>query len=114
MLDQVKRFLAERDTWIEAGRPFRDKEEVTRIFEICQSNKCGKFVEDGADVGHCDICGCYLKKESHFFNKIAWATTECPHEEKYWGPELEKIVEEQPDQIPMSSQDVVEGCGCGG
>ncbi|MCL2623008.1 MAG: hypothetical protein FWD31_05005 [Planctomycetaceae bacterium] len=61
--------------WIAEGRPVRDVEEVTRIFnEICSS--CPYF----NDVRQtCKICGCRARRSGNaLMNKIAMKTESCP------------------------------------
>jgi hypothetical protein len=109
----AKTFFAERAVWKKAGSPMRPLEERARIFEICQSNQCGAF-----QGSSCGICGCGLHPERDTLNKIAWATTSCPHENAYWGPSEVvdvEITDQDMDEavIEHEKEDPPKGCGCG-
>lgn len=78
----IERYLAERKRWVEAGKPLRHPDEISRIFKICQP--CEYFNKTGKKSGECLICGCHLKEKSKILNKIAWATTHCPKTPPEW------------------------------
>lgn len=60
--------------WVAAGRPTREKKEVTRIHSIC--TKC-----DWYDKGNCKGCGCKVSQSNvAVMNKIKMATEHCPKE----------------------------------
>lgn len=111
----VASFVRERAIWIATGRPMRGPEERAAIFEICQSNVCGAFKGSS-----CGICGCGLHPTRDVLNKIAWATTSCPHKNKYWGPQsglkLEGILAEPTAEIMAEAQQEIseqpKACGC--
>lgn len=48
-------------------------------FEICESNKCGLFRGRG-EGGICahEDCGCYLRSNGRFMDKLSWAESKCP------------------------------------
>ena len=124
---QGMRFLRERAIWIKAGRPMRTPEQRQELFQICASNMCREFKGD-----HCGVCGCFLHPRKDSMNKLAWATTECPHENKYWEAEPEYRNVEEPTEediekaeIDLETEEVAKslsqpdstikpkkGCGC--
>lgn len=86
--DLIKQYEKERKKWKKAGKPMRDKEEMERIHSIC--SECPFFNKDGGFVpgyDQCDICQCNLHPKKKKLNKIAWATTHCPHKPPKWGEE---------------------------
>jgi hypothetical protein len=80
--DKIITFLEELRAWYLLGMPRRSKERIAEIYGICKQNKCGFFENTS-----CGMCGCPISDKSILKNKIMLATTECPHENKYWGPE---------------------------
>ena len=57
-------------------------EEQKRVrFEICRSNKCGLFKVHG-EGGICahEDCGCYIRSNGRFMDKLSWAESKCPKE----------------------------------
>lgn len=125
LYNMSKQFLEERACWIKAGKPMRSPERRQELFRICASNMCREFKGD-----HCGLCGCGLHPRRDALNKLAWATTECPHENKYWGPEevyqieltekdieaaeIDIEVEALTDQITQQPQKPQKkDCGCG-
>lgn len=63
-----------------------NEEQKIERYNICKSNRCGLFRQYNEDVGICahDDCGCFLRSNGKFLDKIAWADSKCP--EGYWGP----------------------------
>lgn len=61
--------------WTAAGCPLRPPEEQERIFAICQA--CPHY---NAERVACSVCGCFLRRGSILFSKIAWQTEHCPLE----------------------------------
>ncbi len=78
-VEQIKEYLKERAKWIKGGKRYRTTEEMKEIYQICSKSNCGHF-----EISSCGLCGCFLHPSRRTLNKIAWATTECPHENKYW------------------------------
>ena len=77
----VRSYLESTTSWIKAGRPERQDEEVAGILEICESNKFGKY-RVTANKSWCGSCGCSLSKGSAVVSKIRRATEHCP--EGHW------------------------------
>ncbi len=79
MLDKARKYLEERKKWTEAGRPLRKPEEIKSLYhdhcEPCEHR----------EKNTCGICGCYVKPEGVFFNKLAWGSTVCPDDPPRWG-----------------------------
>lgn len=82
MINKIISFLEELRIWYLLGMPRRSKEKIAEIYGICRENKCGFFANTS-----CGMCGCPISDRSILKNKIMLATTACPHENKYWGPE---------------------------
>ena len=83
MRSLANRYYKERKAWIEAGKPYRDKEEMERVYNICQ--ECPFFQRSNIrHGGKCGLCGCLLSAKGYKMNKIAWATTSCPDEPRRW------------------------------
>lgn len=80
---------------IVTGRRHCTDEEKQERFNKCQSNVCGRFIVHGPG-GICahEDCGCYIRSNGRFLDKLSWADSECP--EGYWGPITEKD-EETPE-----------------
>jgi hypothetical protein len=80
--DKVIQFMQEREQWIRAGRPMRSRPKIRQLYdEVCKS--CEHFGND-----ECDVCGCRIKRNTRFMNKLAWATTECPLNPPKWEAEV--------------------------
>lgn len=76
-------YLKERADWIKAGKPLRPQAEMSKIYdEIC--SPCGEFRKLPMIGGQCKICGCFLHPTQKSRNKLAWATTSCPHSPPKW------------------------------
>lgn len=104
IISKGKRYLNERDIWKTAGKPYRSEEEIGRIFtEHC--SPCEYFIKHSDKLGNCDICGCFLKVKSKSFNKIAWATTNCPATPPKWTAEIELPEEEKKELEQKMFQD---------
>ncbi len=80
----TNRFFEERAKWVQEGKQYRTPARMNEIFEICKG--CPFFESEG-EAGSCGICGCRLSPTDKFINKIAWATTECPHAPPKWESE---------------------------
>lgn len=54
------------------------QEQIDQRMEICK--KCEIFIpkEDGNGICGHSSCGCNLKNEQVFLNKLAWAEQKCP------------------------------------
>ncbi len=89
-LTRLKNFSIAALKHVAKGNPTCDQDEVTRRFEICKSNKCGFYVEKGADKGICAhvSCGCNLAGEVAYLNKLAWPEQSCPM--GFWGAVIKK------------------------
>lgn len=98
MFSKSKRYLNERQVWAKAGKPFRSDEETEQIFsQLCKS--CEYFDKKNENLGRCKICGCFLKPKGKNFNKIAWATTSCPHDPPKWTTQIS--VQNKPQEQNM-------------
>ena len=88
LLERIKSYREELKKWEEAGKPYRSKQEIERIFNTyCRD--C-EFLTTLMGQTTCDICGCFLNK-SLTLNKIALGTTKCPKDK--WGElKQEKII----------------------
>ena len=71
LLQRMKAYILEREYWVSKNRPVRTEEEIKLIYET-HCEPCGS--RDGST---CKICGCYVNSGTTW-NKIAFATTECP------------------------------------
>ena len=105
--------------WIAAGRPIRSESEMFKIYRKCMSNECGHFKKN-----KCGLCGCNIHPSDKTLNKIAWATTECPHPNKYWSASVETKGEPNEEEIKKATKELAaeesvnnkkerKGCGCG-
>lgn len=67
------------------GRQTCTDEQKQARYDQCKKNECGLFREhkNGGICAH-DDCGCFLRSNGKFLDKIAWADSKCP--EGYWGP----------------------------
>ena len=70
-------------------------EEKQSRFETCKSNECGLFKVHG-EGGICshDDCGCYIRSNGKFMDKLSWAESKCPVGK--WGP-IEQKTQESPE-----------------
>jgi hypothetical protein len=76
-------------TFDESGRPIRTPEEIERLFAVCSSNRCGKYITRKAGHGACRLCGCRLNLMGKV-NKLYMATEVCPQDPNNWKhPEQE-------------------------
>jgi hypothetical protein len=123
MLDKINTFLQERKKWIKAGKPYRNEEKIKELFNICSSNDCQNYILSSNNEGNCNLCGCRLTPNKEYFNKLAWATTNCPLESPKWGPEQDYInyktteeIQEENEIIPPEPPPAEKrgGCGCNG
>lgn len=67
------------------GSPTCTDEQIKERLEICY--KCPLFkINDNGVGGICthDSCGCTIKDEQIYLNKLAWADQQCPINR--WGP----------------------------
>lgn len=79
----ISAYLKERAKWKKFGKPLRKQEEMDELFSICL--KCPNFKKSSDTKGECAVCGCHIKKEGTFLNKIAWGTTKCPLPDPKWA-----------------------------
>lgn len=121
----ISQYLQERAKWTKAGKPLRTQEEMDKLFTIC--NSCPQYKKYSDHDGQCSVCGCNIKKEGTFLNKIAWGTTRCPLPEPKWvesTEELAKEIEITPEDLSQAQAEHAEevpvtelkkggGCGCG-
>ena len=90
IIAKVWRFADAHKKWVNAGKPLRSAEEISKIYY----EQCAKCPE--IDHNTCSLCGCKLKPKGNTLNKIAWATEECPL--KKWLPTVD--VEEEEKKEP--------------
>ena len=71
------------------GRKHCSEEQKAERFNICKSNQCGLFLPNG-EGGICshDKCGCYIRSNGQFMDKLSWAESKCPVD--MWGPIIQK------------------------
>lgn len=116
MSNIVKRFLVETLKWKQAGSPVRSEERIKELFEICSSNQCGQYQKANDRMGKCGLCGCSLKDTNAGLNKLAWATTNCPHDPPLWKEEEIQVAKEEVQEEQATIEEppapVVHGCGC--
>ena len=103
----LSQYLEERQQWKSFGSPYRNKEEMSRIFKICAG--CEEYIKKTENSGKCNICKCNLKKDSLLLNKIAWATTKCPKYQPEWIEDLgsiarAKMKKEAPAKVETSEE----------
>jgi hypothetical protein len=80
LLKKVKNLGSSLYSWNKEGRPLRSAEEIADIYDnVCA--KCPFFKKD-----HCGLCGCGIKRDGTFLNKLAFATESCPDNPSRWGP----------------------------
>ncbi len=122
----ISKYLKERSKWKKFGKPLRKQEEMDELFSICL--KCINFKKESDTVGLCGVCGCGIKKEGTWLNKIAWGTTRCPLPDPKWKESHERYkkdvsykqedleeaqkehrAEAEQNKKPPEQQD----CGCG-
>lgn len=116
-----KQYLEEKAIWTQNGRPYRTSEQMAELFNICR--ECENFQRFSDGVGQCQICGCFIKRNSKHLNKLAFATTSCPLEEPKWVAEkgFTTILDEQTSdninkkiaQYKPGSPPNQQDCGCG-
>lgn len=73
LLQMAKNYRKELKEWKRKGKIIRSPERMEEIYSICTD--CDEFEKESSS---CNVCGCYLDPKRKRFNKIAWATTECP------------------------------------
>ena len=75
IISKAFRIAREFARWTKAGNPVRTQEQITHIFNtFCKP--CDHFAID-----HCKVCGCKIN-EGVGLNKIRWATSSCPLDDK--------------------------------
>lgn len=111
LLKIAQRFLEERKKWKQAGAPTRSSERIQELFNICSSNECGQYIKITDNHGQCGICQCHLKVGSVNLNKLAYATTRCPHDPPFWVEEDEFNPEKKVEQAPQPPPPI-HHCGC--
>lgn len=86
--------------WVAAGRPTRDAQERSRIYnDVCVP--CENF-QGKMRGGRCKLCGCSLNINGQ---KIAWATEQCPANPPKWlavknqNQEGEKMANESKEDL---------------
>ena len=73
LVQRAKTYRSARQKWIDAGRPLRTAEEMQAIHDT-HCKPCEQF-----DGKACGKCGCGIKQEGTFLNKLAWATENRPN-----------------------------------
>lgn len=109
----TSQYFSERQTWIQAGRPLRNPEDIEKIFEN-KCKPCDEFRKVTESTGQCNLCKCLLKKRGTWFNKIAWATTYCPATPPLWAeePNLQDLPKASLEETPSPQQFKQQKC-CG-
>jgi hypothetical protein len=77
---------------VKSGMKHCTDEQKQDRFEICRSNECGLFKVHG-EGGICshDDCGCYIRSNGKFMDKLSWAESKCPAGQ--WGSIEQKTPE---------------------
>jgi len=85
ILQKAVNFTKAAVNHITTGMQHCTEEEKTERFNICKSNKCKLFVQhdDGGVCAH-DDCGCFIRSNGKFMDKLSWAESKCPV--GLWGP----------------------------
>ena len=99
-MGKISQYIEERAKWSKFGKPIREPEQTEALFKICES--CIMFKRFNDDSGECAECGCHLKKQGNWLNKLAWGTTRCPLPEPKWVESDIKYTE----QVDFSSADL--------
>jgi len=124
----ISEYFKERNKWSKFGKPLRTQEQMDELFTIC--NNCPEYKKYSDSHGQCSICGCHIKKEGTFLNKIAWSTTRCPLVQPKWVEtetrfakeinitpgDLSRVEQEHNDELaanqPPAPEPVIPPCGC--
>lgn len=120
----ISQYLKERAKWNKFGKPLRKPQKVETLFSICQ--QCPQFKKYSDEKGECSVCGCGLKKQGKFLNKLAWGTTRCPLPEPKWVEEdtryshevslttqdLNAAEREHKQESAEENKPPIKGCGC--
>ena len=78
-IKKVKNFTESLVGHITTGMKHCSDEEKLRRFEICKSNQCGLFrAQDNGGICAHDDCGCYIRNNGKFMDKLSWADSKCP------------------------------------
>lgn len=65
-------------------------------YTICSSNKCKLFLKhQGGGVCAHDSCGCYIRSNGKFMDKLSWAESRCPVGQ--WGP-IDEITDQDTEK----------------
>jgi hypothetical protein len=75
---QAVNFVTAHARWVAAGEPTRSADEISSLFSICEDCPAKQFLRVSKDLGRCKECGCWLKRQGTFFNKLSMATESCP------------------------------------
>ncbi len=84
-IELIKNYREEKKKWKAAGKPSRDDIDMKRIYDICRV--CPAFEKGGGAISgydRCGVCLCNLHPSRKKFNKISWATTNCPDVPPQW------------------------------
>jgi hypothetical protein len=82
LVEKAFNFAEALKNHVSDGLKKRTSEEIKDLLVICQGGrgsdgvlreKCEHFVN-----GSCNECGCPVKKDRKFFNKLAWRSEHCP------------------------------------
>lgn len=60
-----------------SGRDYLSKEEIMERMRICK--ECEHFTGT-----RCTICGCCVKHQPEFFNKLCYPLEHCPNDPPKW------------------------------
>ena len=87
MSTRAKNFAKASIKHVMTGRKHCSDEQKAERLSICKSNQCGFFIprgDDGGGVCGHKKCGCMLRSQGRFLDKISWADSGCPVGK--WGP----------------------------
>ena len=69
--------------WKAAGKPVRSPERIADLYAICE--QCPIF--QGGICTH-EACGCPVRQEAVWRNKLTWATESCPLDPPKWHADV--------------------------
>lgn len=89
LLTRAKNFAKAATHHIMTGRKHCTDEQKQARFDQCTKNECGLFIVHG-EGGVCahEKCGCFIRAQGQFMDKLSWADSECPL--GYWKAIAEK------------------------
>lgn len=95
LLTRAKNFAVATVKHVANGSPQASAETIQKRLEICKACPLFKSENEEKTIGICthEHCGCNIRQEQIFLNKLAWADQKCPIDS--WGPELPETKSEE-------------------